>query len=490
MPEATPPHTPPARIAALLFGLLLFSLAFQGARGLWEPDEGRYTNVAVEMIALDDWLVPHQNHETEHWTKPPLTYWAIATSLEAFGRTELAARLTSALSYFATAVLLGLLGRIFLPRLPWLAAPLYAASVLPFVASNLVTTDTLLALWECLGVYAFARAAWHPACRRRAGWLMVMWAAFGLAFLTKGPPGLLPLLAIVGFSLSTPRLRRSTGLKAWPGLVVLLAVALPWYIIVTLKNPGLLDYFINKEVVARVASDDFRRHSEWYGAFKVYLPTLLVGLLPWTWWWLRAAGRGLNTWRHGGRQAFRALDEKQRFLLWWLLLPLAVFFLARSRLPLYVLPLAAPLVLVTARELLRNPGFPSRATPWLLTAWMVALLALRAASGWVHSPKDARATAEMLRAAGVNSCQEIAFYETRPMLGLRFYLGCEIESIDRDGLEQELAEPERRYWAVNHDSAPEFESRMRAARRGIGRVAEVPGRWLLYRENGHAADTP
>ena len=40
-------------------------------------------------------------------------------------------------------------------------------------------------------------------------WLAVMWAGFALAFLTKGPPGLLPLLAVVAFDLLTPGPRAS-----------------------------------------------------------------------------------------------------------------------------------------------------------------------------------------------------------------------------------------------------------------------------------------
>lgn len=60
----------------------------------------------------------------------------------------MAARLTSALSFFFAAILLGLLGQIFLPRLPFMASLVYASSLLPFIASNLVTTDSLLALWQ------------------------------------------------------------------------------------------------------------------------------------------------------------------------------------------------------------------------------------------------------------------------------------------------------------------------------------------------------
>ena len=34
----------------IVIGLLVYCLAFQGTRGLWEPDEGRYSAVAMEML--------------------------------------------------------------------------------------------------------------------------------------------------------------------------------------------------------------------------------------------------------------------------------------------------------------------------------------------------------------------------------------------------------------------------------------------------------
>ena len=62
----------PAAWIALLACVL--ALAGLGLRGIWDPDEGRYTNVALNMLDSGDWLNPHRNHEVGHWTKPPLTY--------------------------------------------------------------------------------------------------------------------------------------------------------------------------------------------------------------------------------------------------------------------------------------------------------------------------------------------------------------------------------------------------------------------------------
>src|SRR5688500_16905909 len=82
---------------ALLAVLLAFGLL--GSRGIWDPDEGRYTNVALNMLDSGDWLEPRRNDDVGHWTKPPLTYWAIAASVAASGQTPWRARLPAALSY-------------------------------------------------------------------------------------------------------------------------------------------------------------------------------------------------------------------------------------------------------------------------------------------------------------------------------------------------------------------------------------------------------
>ena len=77
-------QSPLFRIALLAMAL---GLLFLGQRGIWDPDEGRYTNVALHMLDSGDWINPHRSQEVSHWTKPPLTYWAIAASVGVFGHT-------------------------------------------------------------------------------------------------------------------------------------------------------------------------------------------------------------------------------------------------------------------------------------------------------------------------------------------------------------------------------------------------------------------
>src|SRR5580658_6888706 len=76
--------------------LLTFFLLL-GSRPMNEPDEGRYSEVAREMIETGDWLVPHFWY-LPHLDKPPMTYWVVAVSLKTFGQSEWAARLPVALA--------------------------------------------------------------------------------------------------------------------------------------------------------------------------------------------------------------------------------------------------------------------------------------------------------------------------------------------------------------------------------------------------------
>ena len=81
-----------------LLALTLFTFFFLlGSRSLNEPDEGRYAEIAREMIELNDWLVPHLWY-VPHPHKPPLTYWAVAVSISIFGQNEWAVRLPLALA--------------------------------------------------------------------------------------------------------------------------------------------------------------------------------------------------------------------------------------------------------------------------------------------------------------------------------------------------------------------------------------------------------
>jgi len=472
-----------------LLALLVLAFAFQGTRGLWEPDEGRYTNIASRMIRSGDFLRPAFNDDFRHFAKPPVTYWAIAAGVATVGWNEWGARIPNAAAFMATVLLVAGIGRRVTKARPWLPAVVYATSLLPVVACNVVTTDTILTLWETLAVLGFV-LAWDAGDGRGArGSLLLMWSGFGAAFLTKGPPGLLPLLAIVAFAALSRRrgaLRRT--FSPW-GVALFLAIAASWYTVVAFLDPALVRYFFADEFVGRIASGTHNRHSEWYGAY-IYLPILLAGTLPWTPVLLAgfaASWRGLlqfSWWR-------RAAGERPWvvFCLLWLLLPLAVFAAARSRLPLYVLPLFVPISLLAAQRLEHRP---LRLRRWgaALALWCVVLVAGRwAAAGW-HSEHDTRPLAVSIAALPPPRPREIVFVDLPPRWGVSLYLRAEVEravlqSSERGlsvPLDQELAGAESdRLFIVPARRVPAFEAAARELGTGVAQVGSF-GDVVYYRQ--------
>ncbi len=406
----------------------ILGLAFLGTRGLFDPDEGRYTNVALHMLDSGDWVTPRRYDDVGHFTKPPVTYWAIASSVAVFGRNPWAARLPMALAYLGCVFLAWRIARRLAPAAQIQTAVAYATLLMPFAASQLVTTDFLLAFLQTSAMACFVEARFGPAARAR-WWIWLLWLALGVAFMTKGPPALLPLLAMIAFDALVARPERRT-LWSPIGIGVFVLVALPWFLVMTRENPGLLEYFLRHEVYHRIATDRFGRHGEWYGWLEIYLPTLVIGTLPWT----RALWRGLRanlaSWRAWRAASARQADATILLPLLWIALPLLVFCVARSRLPLYLLPLFVPLALIIGRAwrdgVARAPG------AIFLGAWALALIALKLAVAYWPTSQNAVDWVAAIRERVDFEPREILFVEDQPRYALHLYLHAEIEKIALD----------------------------------------------------------
>lgn len=428
----TPPPTASAmRIPLWLVALLcVMAFAFQGTRGLWEPDEGRYSSGGIHMQQSGDWLIPTVDGETPHLTKPPLTYWALAGSFALLGHNEWAARLPGALAYIGTGLFVFGLGRRLCPHRPWLPAVAWGLSFAPVIAANVVSTDPLLVLFETAAMYAFVEAWTRDGAQARR-WYVWMWFAWGLAFMTKGPPGLLPLFAMM-LMLAVHDRARLRAMCSLAGISLFLVVAFTWFGVIVAQQPDRLGYFLGYEVYDRVFTSTHDRNSQWYGAFKTYLPVLLGGALPWIVLATIAAGGPMQAGR-SLRDRLRARDPQWRLLCYWLVLPLAVFFLARSRLQLYVLPLFVPLALFMARPLAHWRGLDGRRAVAVIGISAMVLLGLKGTLAYWPSNRDSRALGLQLRELlASHPTDEIIFVGMRPFYGLNLYLPQRIDGLEID----------------------------------------------------------
>ena len=301
--------------------------------------------------------------------------------------------------------------------------------MLPFVGAAFITSDTLLGLGETAGMACYVAALHESRPRRRTWWIAGLWLAFAFAFLIKGPPALLPLVAIVVLHVASPRCHDLPRLLSPVGFLCFAAPIAAWSVAIEHRLPGLLGHLLHYEVFGRVATSIHDRNASGWDAFRVYVPTLLLGVLPWTvagLGALRAAPRWLHvsTWRLAATR-----DSSAVLLAAWFCGPLAVFLAVRSRLPLYVLPLFVPLSLMLARSLASRQILASRRWRAALAVWMTLLVGIKATAGHVAARDDTRDYARYLASIAKAPVAEVVFVDMRPRYGLSLYLGVQVESL-------------------------------------------------------------
>jgi 4-amino-4-deoxy-L-arabinose transferase len=318
-----------------------------------------------------------------------------------------------------------------------LPALVYATFIFPLGAANIVTTDTLLALWETAQLAAFVGLWWADSDRDARRMRLWLWFAAALAFLTKGPPGLLVLAGCLVFAIVDQGWRGLRRTCHWDGLLLFAVLGGSWYAAAVISEPDVLHYFFVEEVVNRVASDKMHRNAEWYGGFKIYVPTLLIGMLP----WLPFAVVRIF---HRGWSATRAdwkTSRAAKLLTLCIVVPLIVFMIARSRLPLYVLPLFAPLAVLCA-YVLAPIDLSTVLRRGALAVWCLLLVGGRVFFAHVDNQTDDRLLANSLMSELPAKPSEIAFVDTAPRYGVRFYLGSTIERLTLPGhASKESSEP-------------------------------------------------
>jgi 4-amino-4-deoxy-L-arabinose transferase-like glycosyltransferase len=324
----------PPRGAAALLGLVAALLVFRlGAVPLLGPDEPRYARVAVEMHRAGEWVTP--TLQGQPWLeKTPLYYWLAGGFFSLLGETEAAARLPSVLAALLLVGATALAGaRLFGTRAGLQAGFVAGTSLLPFVYGRAASMDMLLGATVTVAIASAGLRLLDEA----GPWAVPLAAAFaGLAALAKGPLGLLiPLLVVGAYVGATREWKWLREMLAPRAILAFLVVAAPWYVAILLdQGRHFVDVFLLNQNVERFTST-IHHHP---GAVWYYLPVLLVGLFPWS---------GLAV---PGLFGLRPRTErKDLFVLLWLVLPLAFFSLAGSKLPGYVLPCVPPLALLMGR---------------------------------------------------------------------------------------------------------------------------------------------
>jgi 4-amino-4-deoxy-L-arabinose transferase-like glycosyltransferase len=359
------------RIAALL--LFLFFIVWfcnLGYRSLVRPDEGRYAEIAREMALTGDWVTPRLNG-IKYFEKPPLQYWMTAAAYKAFGEHEWTARLWAALTGFAGVLLVGFAGaRLFGRRAGFYSALALGSSVLYVAIGHMNTLDMGVTFFMTLGLLGFLLAQQGEQRTRESRlWMGLAWAAMGLAFLSKGLIGLvLPGATMAAYALIQRDLTFLKRLGPVSGIAIMLAIALPWIIAVSLANPEFPNFFFIHEHFQRFLTQVHHRAAPWW----YFIPILLAGMLPWT----PMLGQALITaWK---RDSTQASFRPRRFLLIYAGVIFLFFSTSQSKLASYILSLVPALALLLGEWLAHARGRK--------LAWLILPIAVLAIAGAVASP--------------------------------------------------------------------------------------------------------
>lgn len=341
----------PAAVTVLVFAVILIATAAVG--GLFEPTETRYAEIAREMQASGDWLVPRLNG-IPHLHKPPLTYWASAIGMRLLGPDAPGARIPATLAAVAVLIALACAARGRFASLGGdapVAIGVLATSVLFFGLSRSLASDPFLAA----GVGLFWACAPSPLAL----------AGIGIGFLAKGPVVLVhTVLPLVIVSLLRRDRAPLAQLRPASGWLVAAAIALPWFVLVIAKVPGLLSYFLVHQTWERFTTTVHQRSGPpWY-----FIVVLIAGMLPWTPLLIAGIARAIRRLRVTPRDADeRAARNQAQLVLGWLLVPMVFFSFSGSKLPAYILPC------LPAAALLAASGSGSRAARLACAALLGAL---------------------------------------------------------------------------------------------------------------------
>ncbi|MGC2423351.1 MAG: glycosyltransferase family 39 protein [Nitrospirota bacterium] len=307
-----------------------------GSYPLFDNTESRYAEIARKMVETNIWVMPQYHYGVPFWAKPPLSTWSSAVTMEIFGINEFAVRLSSfifslGIFWLVYALAMKKNGRGYALSS---SVVLWTTPVF-FIISGGVMTDPSLAFATTLAMAAFWNAA--SSTSRRRAWGYIFFAALGIGLLAKGPVAIVLTMFPIGVWVLWKKKWSEVrhGLPWFTGGLLMLAIAVPWYVAAEIYSPGFLKYFLIGEHVMRFIDSGWHgdlyghEHSVFRGAVWLYW---LAATFPWCIIFIKALVSDKS------KASGIASDGWRSYLMLWALTPMIFFTLAGSILWTYVLP--------------------------------------------------------------------------------------------------------------------------------------------------------
>lgn len=261
--------------------------------------------IARNMLTSGDWVTARLDG-VAYLEKAPLHYWAIVVFYKFLGVSDWAARIPFALTVIALALLTAAFGVwAFGKKAGFYAGLCMATCVGLFLFTRILIADAMLTLTIALAMWAFLRAL-DPDEKRPRAWAATMAASLAVGLLLKSLIGIVfPVATAIIYLAITRQLflgRTWKRLQPFTGILIVLAIAAPWHVLATLRNPpyfsfsfhsgpgeyhGFLWFFFMNEQVLRFLGLRYPRdyntvprlyfwlfHFLWLFPWSVYLPAI------------------------------------------------------------------------------------------------------------------------------------------------------------------------------------------------------------------------
>ena len=201
--------------------------------------------IARNMLQSGDWVTARLDG-VAYLEKSPLKYWLMAVSFAIFGVHDWAARIPLALACIALSWVTLRFGTWAFGAMAGFYAGLSLATCVGlFLFTRFQIPDAILTLAITVAMWSGARALEDDE-PRRARWAYTMWAGIGIGLLLKGLiAAVFPVAALALYLVFARRDWRR--LRPLSGIALLLAIAAPWHVLATLRNPPYFDFTMHSE---------------------------------------------------------------------------------------------------------------------------------------------------------------------------------------------------------------------------------------------------
>lgn len=367
---------------ALLFGGLVWVI---NNPGYVHPDEHFYTDAAIQMVRAGDPWTPLYPDGRPRLEKPILTYWAMASSFDAFGINLFSSRLPSTLAGVLVVGLTFQLARAITDSRPTalVATAIMTGNIALLIISTRATPDIFLCLFTLVSIWGVARV-WF---QRDQSWIgpLLAFGGMGLAVQTKGLLGLWPLAAIVVFGLmGRPEPGLTKRLLHWPAITIGITLAVFWYAVMFQRHGNAAFRNLYEDQLGSYVT--FSPLSILRSA-AAYFWGSLINFLPWT---LLLLATGFE--RHAALAAFW---QNHRPQMLFALIPFVLLTVAFSFGTIQAqryLTSALPMLAVLVASVLFHVPIGEAVWKWVQRfGWFIAGLEILGSMG-------------LLLAAGVNGC--------------------------------------------------------------------------------------